>query len=191
MSLYENYTSTWIKLFENGERRKLTDDIVGFNKKNDEKYHMGGCYLYAYDPTHEIAGDIANHLDPKVVYIGTAGSSTFRGICSRTGDFTGTIMKGAQQKNPYDNATLFRILYGEENRDGLYVAYLPMGYGKHIKIPAHRLEKQLQDQYIQMYGSLPPCDGPIDTSDRIVELYKQLNSTQQKIILEKLEKSSF
>lgn len=184
---YDNYQPTWIKLWNNGERKKLTNKVIGFNKVDPTtRYYMGGCYLYAYSPK-DIEGTAADHLDPSVIYIGTAGSSTHRGICSRTADFTGTVIRGIQQKNPYDNGTLFRIKYGEENKDNLYVAYMPLGYGSSIKEPAHRLEKQLQFEYIAKYGSLPSCDGPICTKDRIVELFRQLSTPCQEEIIKRLE----
>lgn len=190
MSLYKGYKPKWIKLWDGDHRKKLNSEVVGFPKRNEDGYHMGGCYLYGYDPTHLISDQLAHHLDPRVVYIGTAGSSTFRGICSRTQDFTGTVIRGIKQKNPYDNGTLFRIKFGEKNRDNLYVAYYPMGYGEGIKIPAHGMEKNMIDEYRMKYGSLPCCDGPIDTKDRIVEQYKQLSNSDQKFILQKLEENA-
>lgn len=188
MLLYNDYQPKWIRLWDESGVCKLSDEVVGFNKKNQEKYHMGGCYLYAYDPEHKIAGEEVDYLDERVVYIGTAGSSKYRGIRSRTADFMGTITRAAQLKSPYTNGTLFRIKYGEENKENLYVAYYPMGYGEEIKIPAHGLETRLHKEYVAKYGGLPTCDGPICTQDRIMEMFKQLSKSEQKNILKKLEK---
>jgi len=154
--------NTWgeyIPLFPNDERATFGSEYVGFCKKNNEGYNMGGCYMYAYDPTGKIVDCDPNHLDERIIYIGTAGSSEHRGICSRTLDFTGTIMRGFKQKNPYENGIYFRALFGEENKRHLYVTYFPMGYGKKIKIPAHNKEKELLDEYKECYGSLPKIDG--------------------------------
>lgn len=158
MSVLNNWVK-WVPLFPNDVRADFNSNYVGFKKRNVDGYNMGGCYMYAYDPTGEIVDSDPNHLDERVIYIGTAGSSKHRGICSRTLDFTGTIIRGFKQKNPYENGIYFRALFGEENKRNLYAAYFPMGYGEEIKIPSHNKEKELLDEYKECYGSLPKVDG--------------------------------
>lgn len=168
----------WIPIFPNDERAKFDDEYVGFKKKNAEGYHMGGCYMYAYDPTDEIVNRKPDHLDIACKYIGTSGSSTHRGICSRTLDFSGTVMRGLEQKNPYENGMYFRALFGEENKRHLYVAYMPMGYGEKIKLLAHKQEGLLLRDYKETYGSLPQFDGRLGPEIIIKEYAKALTVEQ-------------
>lgn len=173
-----NYKSKWIPLFPNDERVKLNDDCVGFIKKDENGFHMGGCYLYAYDPSGEILKRSPNHLDEGVIYIGTAGSSTSRGVCSRTADFLGTILKGHIQKNPYENGLYFRALFGEENKKHLYVAYFPMGYGQDVKLKAHKKETEMIEDYKEVYGKLPPVDGHLGSAVMVKEHIKMMNPVE-------------
>ena len=171
--------SKWIELFPNDKMKHPTDEDCGFSKKDPDGYHMGGCYMYAYDPSGSILIEDPDFLDDRVVYIGTAGSSKSRGIRSRTADFMGTIKKGYVQKNPYANGILFRGRYGEENKKHLYVSYLPQGYGPGIKDLAHRRESEMLREYRDTYGSLPPCDGAIPNVIVAKEIFKV--STQDEI----------
>lgn len=177
----------WIPVFPDGNRAKLTDEIVGFQRTREDGYKMGGCYLYAYDPTGEIVNEEPNHLDERVVYIGTAGSSTSRGICSRTNDFTGTVVAGYKQKNPYANGILFRGKYGEKNCKHLYVAYMPMGYGDEVKLAAHNMETVLLREYKEAYGSLPPCDGAIPNLILAKEILKVASTDEVNELYEFME----
>jgi len=170
----------WLSIFPNDQRAKFDNDYVGFAKKDDRGFNMGGCYLYAYDPTGEILNETPDHLDERVIYIGTAGSSTARGICSRTLDFSGTVIRGLSQKNPYENGMYFRAIYGEENKRHLYVAYFPMGYGPEIKLKAHGKESELISEYKSVYGSLPPVDGRQGPEVMIREHAKALTVSQMK-----------
>jgi hypothetical protein len=170
----------WLSIFPNDQRAKFDNDYVGFAKKDDRGFNMGGCYLYAYDPTGEIVNETPDHLDERVIYIGTAGSSTARGICSRTLDFSGTVIRGLSQKNPYENGMYFRAIYGEENKRHLYVAYFPMGYGPEIKLKAHGKESELISEYKSVYGSLPPVDGRQGPEVMIREHAKALTVSQMK-----------
>lgn len=170
----------WLSIFPNDQRAKFDNDYVGFAKKDDLGFNMGGCYLYAYDPTGEILNETPDHLDERVIYIGTAGSSTARGICSRTLDFSGTVIRGLSQKNPYENGMYFRAIYGEENKRHLYVAYFPMGYGPEIKLKAHGKESELISEYKSVYGSLPPVDGRQGPEVMIREHAKALTVSQMK-----------
>ena len=179
--------SKWIKLFPNDEAKHPTDEDCGFSKKDSDGYHMGGCYMYAYDPSGSIVDEDPDFLDDRVVYIGTAGSSKSRGIRSRTADFMGTIVKGYVQKNPYANGILFRGKFGEENKKHLYVAYLPQGYGPDIKELAHRREGEMLREYRDTYGSLPPCDGAIPNEIVAKEIFKI--STEDE--LKKLQKELY
>ena len=179
----------WVKLFNSeGERIPYDNDYVGFEIKNPEGYFQGGCYLYGYDPTGSLLYETPHHLDERVPYIGVAGSSKHRGLVSRTADFCGTIVRGFNQKNPYANGVLFRSKYGEENRQHLYAAYLPMGFGEQIKIPAHNQEGRLLCDYKEAYGELPPCDGAIPHESNILEIVKVMSMDQRKNILEKIQK---
>jgi hypothetical protein len=182
-----NYESKWLRLFPNDERVKLTDQYVGFPKKDENGFHMGGCYLYAYDPTGELLKRSPNHLDESIIYIGTAGSSTSRGICSRTADFLGTILKGHIQKNPYENGLYFRALFGEANKKHLFVAYMPMGYGSEIKLKAHKKETEMIEEYKEVYGKLPSVDGHLGSDIMINEHLKMLNRDQLKKHLENVQ----
>lgn len=175
-----NEFTKWLPIFPEDERAKFDDEYVGFKKKNEEGYHMGGCYLYAYDPTGEIANRKPHHLDVAVKYIGVAGSSTHRGICSRTLDFSGTVIRGLSQKNPYENGMYFRAKYGEVNKKHLYVAYLPMGYGEAIKIPAHNQETKMIKEYKETYGCMPSLDGRLGPEIMIKEFAKALTVEQLK-----------
>ena len=148
----------WIPIFEeSGIRPKVTDEYLGFKKVNELGYNMGGCYMYAYDETGNIANEIPDHLDPRVVYIGTAGSTTHRGIHSRTADFAGSIVNGHNQKRPYHNGMIFRDKFGIENRKHLYVAYYPMGYD--LKQETHDAEVELLTERKEVFGELPACHG--------------------------------
>ena len=160
-----NVWTNWIPLKDG----LPNDEHAGFTKVNGDKFHMGGCYLYAYDPTDEILVETPDHLDERVIYIGTAGSSTSRGIRSRTADFFGTIKKGYQQKNPYANGLLFRGKYNADI-EHLYVAYFPMGYGEQVKLLAHRKEGEMLREYRDEYKQLPSCDGAIPNVLNIKEL---------------------
>ena len=175
-----NCWGKWLKIFPNDERAKFDDDYVGFSKKNEDGYNMGGCYLYAYDPTGDIENVEPDHLDERVIYIGTSGSTVCRGICSRTLDFSGTVIRGLKQKNPYENGMYFRALIGEENRRHLYVAYFPMGYGDEIKLKAHRKESELLKAYKETYGSLPKVDGYLGPEVMIKEHAKFLSTKDLK-----------
>lgn len=179
-----NSWTKWLPIFPNDQRAKFDDEYVGFDKKNAMGYHMGGCYLYAYDPTGEILNNEPDFLDERIIYIGTAGSSTARGICSRTLDFSGTIIRGLQQKNPYENGMYFRSIYGEENKRHLYVAYFTMGYGESVKMKAHSKESQLLREYKELYGCLPPVDGRQGPEVMIKEYAKALTVDQLKSHIE-------
>jgi hypothetical protein len=170
----------WLSIFPNDQRAKFDNDYVGFAKKDDRGFNMGGCYLYAYDPTGQIVNDTPDHLDERVIYIGTAGSSPARGICSRTLDFSGTVIRGLSQKNPYENGMYFRAIYGEENKRHLYVAYFSMGYGPEIKLKAHGKESEMISEYKSVYGSLPPVDGRQGPEVMIREHAKALTVSQMK-----------
>jgi len=172
MATYQ--TTGWVSLKDG----LPTDESAGFDKKNKDGYHMGGCYMYAYDPSGEIVNEQPDHLDSRVIYIGTAGSSTSRGIRSRTADFWGTVRQGYTQKNPYANGILFRGHFGEDLREHLYVAYIPMGYGSHIKLAAHGLETELLYEYKCKYGSLPCCDGNIPNVLNAKELLKVMTDAE-------------
>ena len=189
IDLMGNFVMTkWIKIFPNDEANHPTDEDCGFSKKNSDGYHMGGCYLYAYDPSDSIAGEAPDFLDDRVIYIGTAGSSKSRGIRSRTADFMGTVVKGYEQKNPYANGILFRGKYGEENKKHLYVAYIPQGYGSDIKLQAHQKENEMLREYREFYGSLPPCDGAISNEIIFDEMIKVSTEDQRQRWIEKLQK---
>lgn len=175
-----NVWGKWIPIFPNDTRAKFDDDYVGFSKKDEFGFNMGGCYLYGYDETGEIVNDEPDHLDSRVKYIGTGGSSKARGICSRTLDFSGTIMRGLSQKNPYENGMYFRALYGEEHKKHLYVAYFPMGYGESVKLIAHAKESQMLNEYKGVYGSLPDLDGRQGPEVMIKEYAKALTVQQMK-----------
>ena len=170
----------WLSIFPNDQRAKFDNDYVGFANTDDRGFNMGGCYLYAYDPTGEIVNETPDHLDERVIYIGTAGSSTARGICSRTLDFSGTVIRGLSQKNPYENGMYFRAIYGEENKRHLYVAYFPMGYGPDVKLKAHGKESEMISEYKSVYGSLPPVDGRQGPEVMIREHAKALTVSQMK-----------
>ena len=47
---------------------------------------------------------------------------------------------------------IFVLLYGEENREHLYVAYYPMGFGQDVKLSAHGMESLLLSEYKEQYG---------------------------------------
>ena len=186
MLIKRNQWTNWLPMFPKDKRAKFDSDYVGFQKKNDEGYHMGGCYIYAYDPTGSISENnnskygIKPYLKDEVIYIGTAGSSLFRGICSRTMDFSGTVIRGLAQKNPYENGMYFRALFEEKNKRHIYVSYYPMGFGEDIKIKAHKRESILISEYKDMYGSLPPIDGRQGPEVMIKEYAKALTVTQLK-----------
>lgn len=179
--LFEQYTGrlgqTLIK------RVDFTDRWAGFDKRDYwSGYHMGGCYMYAYDPD----GKIRNR-DPIIEdasYIGVAGSSTHRGICSRTLDFTGTVMRGLAQKNPYENGMYFRALYGKEQAHNLLVAYFPMGYGTDVKLPAHGKEKQLLDAFMDKFGRLPEFDGRLSLDILAREYARSMSAEELKSHIE-------
>ena len=173
-------TPKWLSIFPNDTRADFDNEYVGFQKKDKDGFHMGGCYLYAYDPTGEIVNETPNHLDERVIYIGTAGSSTSRGICSRTLDFSGTVIRGLNQKNPYENGMYFRAIYGEQNKRHLYVAYFAMGYGPDVKLKAHGKESQFISEYRKLYGDLPPVDGRQGPEVMIREHAKALTPSQMK-----------
>ena len=167
----------WIPIFdETGIRPKVTDEYLGFKKKDDRGYKMGGCYMYAYDPTGEIANETPDHLDPRVIYIGTAGSTTHRGIHSRTADFAGSIVNGHNQKRPYHNGMIFRDKFGVENRKHVYVAYYPMGYD--LKQETHDAEVELLTERKNAFGELPACHGsytPIVTRRELKDILLSLS----------------
>jgi hypothetical protein len=175
-----NVWTKWVPIFPNDTRAKFDDKYVGFAKKDSNGFNMGGCYLYAYDETGEIMNDTPDHLDPRVKYIGTGGSSKARGICSRTLDFSGTIMRGLSQKNPYENGMYFRAMFGEEYKRHLYVAYFPMGYGDAVKLLAHAKESEMLKEYKSVYGSLPDLDGRQGPEVMIKEYAKALTVQQMK-----------
>jgi len=178
----------WVRVFDDeGNKIKYTDEYVGFEQKNSEGYWQGGCYLYAYDPSHTIAESSPNHLDERVLYIGVAGSSTARGLVSRTRDSAGTVLVGYKQKNPYANGILFRGKYGEENRKHIYAAYMPMGFGEEVKIPAHNQETALIKEYCENYGRLPPCDGDICHVLNVSEIVKVMTPKQKENVLKKIQ----
>lgn len=179
--VYKNEFTKWIPIFPNGRKAILTDSYVGFTKKNAKGYHMGGCYLYAYDPSGNIQKEAPNHLDERVQYIGAAGSSTYRGVRNRTTDFSGAIVKGMEHKKPYPNGLMFRFLYGEEQKQHLYVSYFPIGYGNHIKRLAHSYEQVFQNERKEKYGELPPLHG--DLSKELEFFHKM-----QKMNLQELER---
>lgn len=181
-----DYTPTWIELFPNGERRIPKDEHLGFNKKS-EGFHMGGCYLFAFDESREIESRTPNHLDEKVRYIGTAGSSEQRGIISRTQDFTTTILKGRQLKNPYANGMQFRIQEGVEKREYLYASYIPMGFGPEVKIQAHNKETQLLEEYEEHYGKLPSWNCKLSMVGLMLDMYGQLSESQKQVFCEKVQ----
>ena len=184
--MYENYQPKWIKLFPNGERVIPSSEVVGFDKKEDG-YSMGGCYLYAFDKTDEVESRTPNHLDENVVYIGTAGSSKFRGIVSRTQDFTTTILRGNELKNPYANGIQFRIQEGVETREHLYVSYIPMGFGPEVKLKAHEKESQLLNEYKDRYGSLPKFNTDLCTVGMMCDMYMQLTEQQRETFLRNIK----
>jgi hypothetical protein len=148
----------WSPIFNpDGLRPKVTDEYLGFVKRNENGLYMGGCYMYAYDTSGSIVSETPTHLDSRVIYIGTAGSTEHRGIHSRTADFAGTITNGHNQLKPYHNGMIFRDKFGVENRTNLYVAYMPMGYG--IKQEAHDMEIALINEYRDHFGQLGACHG--------------------------------
>lgn len=107
-----------------------------------------GCYLYAYDPTGGIEQVRPDFLDPRTVYIGAAGE---RGILRRTADFTGSILRGYDQRDPEAHAIIFRGLYHTTSLDHLYVAYSPQPYREQ----AFGYETDMLDNYDLEYGQLP------------------------------------
>jgi hypothetical protein len=183
-----NYQPKWIPLFPNGERNIPSSEMVGFEKKKDG-YSMGGCYLYAFDKTGDVVNRTPNHLDQSIVYIGTAGSSKHRGIVSRTQDFTTTIIRGNELKNPYANGIHFRIQEGVENRKFLYASYIPMGYGPDVKLKAHERESQLLSDYKNEYGSLPAFNTDLCTVGMMCDMYAQLSEEQRQTFLRNIENS--
>ncbi|MDC6463750.1 hypothetical protein PQZ07_00460 [bacterium] len=183
-----NEWTNWKPIFPNGERAKFDSEYIGFEKKNKNGFNQGGCYLYAYDPSGNIVNERVDHLDERVIYIGTAGSSVARGVCSRTMDFSGTIIRGLEQKNPYENGMYFRALYGEENREHLYVAYYPMGFGQDVKLSAHGMESLLLSEYKEQYGELPSVDGYQGPEVMVYEYLKVMTDEQKKALAETILK---
>ena len=107
-----------------------------------------GCYIYAYDPTREIEQVLPDFLDPRVVYIGAAGE---RGILRRTADFTGSILRGFDQRDPENHSILFRGLYRTSSLDNLYVAYNPQPWRE----AAFDAETDMLDNYELEHSQLP------------------------------------
>lgn len=175
--------TNWLPIFPNDKRATFNSEYVGFEKKDDEGYNQGGCYLYAYDPTGAIMEERPDHLDSRVIYIGTAGSSVARGMCNRTMDFSGTVMRGLAQKNPYENGMYFRALFGEENKRHLFVAYYPMGFGESVKLAAHGMESLLLSEYKEQYGELPPVDGHQGPEVMVREYAKAMEPQQLKDLI--------
>jgi len=173
-----NEWTNWKPIFPNGKRANFDSEYIGFEKKNKNGFNQGGCYLYAYDPSGNIVNERVDHLDERVIYIGTAGSSVARGVCSRTMDFSGTILRGHKQKNPYENGRYFCALYGKENKEHLYVAYYPMGFGQDVKLSAHGMESLLLSEYKEQYEKLPPVDGYLGPEIMVYENLKAMTDEQ-------------
>jgi len=180
--------TNWLPIFPNDKRAKFDSDYVGFDKKDEYGYNQGGCYLYAYDPTGAIVNESVDHLDERVIYIGTAGSSVARGMCNRTMDFSGTVMRGLAQKNPYENGMYFRALFGEENKRHLYVAYYPMGFGDAVKLSAHGMESLLLSEYKDQYGRLPEVDGHQGPEVMVKEYCKAMSAEQLGDLIQFIQK---
>ena len=145
-----------------GKLPKRDENFLGFTPKDEDGYHMGGIYLYAFDETGDIVNDDVDILDDRIIYNGAAGSTKHRGIIHRSQDFMGSVLQGQKQKRPYHNGMIFREKFGIENHVYLYSAYFPMGFGLDKQI-YHDEEMRVQATIMKHKGELPPCHGSYDS----------------------------
>lgn len=143
--------TAWKRLYDNdGNINRLTEEFLGFPKKDDRGYLVGGCYMFAYSE-EDIEGVPADPTQSVVEYIGAGGSSKKSGMLRRTNDFRASITGNSG----YCNGLQFKRKFGVEKRTNLYVAYCPLGYGLRKQI-AHDQEIAFQEQYKAANGGILP-----------------------------------
>jgi hypothetical protein len=140
----------------------------------DEKYSpewgfkktQPGCYIYGLFDTPPTGQ--ANHLMDEVFYIGESRAVTRNCMLGRRGDFVSTVRNNPHC--PYGCGTSFLNIFGKENIDKVYQAYLPT--------PAYQCKKKESDllvEYYKKYGKIPVCNYHTDLN-RIAKLASNLEN---------------
>ena len=173
----EDFAYTMKKVLEHGGKEYLTTQsyklgMPKFDKFTtwhhiDEKYDASwgfdkkdaGCYMYGM--FKDSAPEVADILQPGVIYIGESRATTRNCMLGRRTDFKGTVRN--DRLSPYGCGTAFKEKIGKEYIDNVYQAYLPM-HNSLVK----EAEMQMLINYYRYYGRIPACNPVSDL--RRVEL---------------------
>jgi|TARA_A100001388_G_scaffold275857_1_gene262244 hypothetical protein len=129
------------------------DPSWGFDKKD------AGCYMYGM--FKDSPPEVADILQPGIIYIGESRATTRNCMLGRRTDFKGSVRN--VRLSPYGCGTAFTQKIGKEYIDNVYQAYLPM-HNSLVK----EAEMQMLIMYYRYYGRIPVCNP--DSDLRRVEL---------------------
>jgi hypothetical protein len=122
----------------------------GFNKNHP------GCYIYGlFKDNKPDNTSPANYLDPNVIYIGESRSVKRNSMLGRRNDFKCTV-KG-NLLSPYGCGTAFKNIYGPDNLQYTYQAYMPIHQSW-----TKSIELELLSNYYNTHNKIPPLNPPSD-----------------------------
>lgn len=119
-----------------------------FSKRNP------GCYIYGlFEAPPE--NDKADFLSKEVFYIGESRAITRNSMLGRRADFKNGVRN--EWVSPMGNSQTFREVFGQNQINKVYQAYLPM-HSSFCK----ESELYLLSQYYLKYNKIPVCNPELD-----------------------------